>query len=273
MDHNLNKVLSLVFGDEGGYVNRKTDRGGPTKYGITAATLGAHRNLGRPATAAEVKALTKEEAAQIYKKSYWVQSGAHLLPDGLDYMAFDFGVNSGPARAVKRLQKVVGADQDGTVGGKTLQKIREYSGGIEKLLKAYADERMAYLRSLGGPTGFGPNGRGWTIRVTGTDPKGIYAPSLGVIGHALAMAKGMDVNMPVTPITEGVGGAKGYSSDTSVIEALKDPETRAWGGTLLSAVTTIAAGSGPMQWALAAVTVGAAVLAGMYILRRLRSNG
>lgn len=40
MRQNLEKSLELIFGHEGGYVNVKTDRGGPTKFGITYRTLG-----------------------------------------------------------------------------------------------------------------------------------------------------------------------------------------------------------------------------------------
>ena len=48
---------------------------------------------------------------------------------------------------------------------------------------------MAFLRSLTSPkTGFPVNGRGWTIRVTGVDPKGQWASQPGVVGHAVQMA-------------------------------------------------------------------------------------
>ncbi|WP_262515620.1 glycoside hydrolase family 108 protein [Agrobacterium tumefaciens] len=104
-------ALDLMFGHEGGYVNAKTDRGGPTKYGITHKTLAAHRGVAS-VTAEQVKAMTREEATEIYRRSYWVQSGGDLLPKGLDYAAFDFGVNSGPATAVRRLQRVLGVRED-----------------------------------------------------------------------------------------------------------------------------------------------------------------
>lgn len=46
-------------------------------------------------TAAQVKALTLQEATEIYERSYWSRSGGELLPAGLDHAAFDFGVNAG----------------------------------------------------------------------------------------------------------------------------------------------------------------------------------
>lgn len=188
MRETLPKALQLMFGHEGGYVNVATDRGGPTKYGITHNTLAAHRGV-RSVTAAQVKALTLAEAEDIYRKSYWGQSGGDVLPVGLDYAAFDFGVNSGPSRAVKVLQQTVRVTSDGKLGPQTLAAVNAYPGGVVKLIRDYCAARMAYLRSLTNPrTGFPVNGRGWTRRVTGVDPKGEWASVPGVVGHAVEMA-------------------------------------------------------------------------------------
>src|SRR5690606_8986088 len=109
------------------------------------------------------------------------QSGGDVLPKGLDYAAFDFGVNSGPSRAVKVLQAVVGVRQDGWIGEQTLAAVRDYPAGIAALITAYCAARMAFLRRLTNrQTGFPANGRGWTIRVTGKDPAGKWPPQPGV---------------------------------------------------------------------------------------------
>lgn len=188
MRETLPTALTLMFGHEGGYVNASTDRGGPTKYGITHATLAAYRGV-RAVTAAQVKALTLAEAEAIYRKNYWGPSGGDVLPVGLDYAAFDFGVNSGPSRAVRTLQQVVGVAADGKIGPKTLAAVNSYPGGIVKLIRDYCAARMAFLRSLTNPkTGFPVNGRGWTIRVTGVDPKGEWASKPGVVGQAVQLA-------------------------------------------------------------------------------------
>lgn len=197
MRETLPRALELMFGHEGGYVNAKTDRGGPTKYGITHATLADHRGV-KSVTAAQVKSMTLAEAEAIYRKSYWTQSGGDVLPVGLDYAAFDFGVNSGPSRAVKTLQKVVGTGQDGNVGPATLAAVRDYPGGTVNLIRDYCAARMAFLRSLtNAKTGFPVNGRGWTIRVTGVDPKGQWASQPGVVGHAVQMAMEAEPSQPI----------------------------------------------------------------------------
>ena len=59
---NTDRVIRLVFGHEGGYSNHPEDPGGPTKFGITAKTLGSYRRLGRDATPEEVRGLTLAEA-------------------------------------------------------------------------------------------------------------------------------------------------------------------------------------------------------------------
>jgi lysozyme family protein len=269
-------ALDLMFGHEGGYSNAATDSGGPTKYGITHKTLAARRGV-KSVTAAEVKALTLAEATDIYRKSYWVQSGGDLLPAGLDYAAFDFGVNSGPATAIKRLQTVLAAaggyqgKVDGHLGEQTLAAIKAYPGGVRMLLIAYCDERMKYLRGLGGSTGFGPNGRGWTIRVTGKDPLKKWKDQPGVVGNALRLTSVAGPS-PVKVVAPAEAAAKADTKSTGLPEILKKPE--AWGplGGLLSAGGAIAAGSGPLQWALAIALVAGVLVGVWYFVRRVRGG-
>jgi lysozyme family protein len=105
---NLKHAIELTFGHEGGYVNNPKDPGGPTKYGITLGTLEAHR--GQVCTAADVKALTIDEAAEILDKGYWRKVWGDDLPAGVDFCLFDYAVNSGPAQAIKSVQRVVGTN-------------------------------------------------------------------------------------------------------------------------------------------------------------------
>ena len=151
--------LAELLRQEGGYVDNPADPGGATNLGITLATLSDWR--GRPVTKQEVRDLTKSEAGAIYRARYWNVVRADSLPPGLDLAVFDFAVNSGPARAVKTLQAVVGAAQDGAVGPITLAAIARASGTV-KIITELSDARMRYLRSL--PT-WESFGRGWTRRV------------------------------------------------------------------------------------------------------------
>ncbi|QPC43482.1 glycoside hydrolase family 108 protein [Kaustia mangrovi] len=257
----LSDALRLMFGHEGGYVNDPKDPGGPTKYGVTLATLAAHR--GRKVTAADVRNLTLSEARIIYRKSYWKQSGGDLLPRGLDYAVFDFGVHSGPATAVKVLQRLVGVSQDGIVGIQTVDAVRRYKGGLRELIDDYCNARLAYLRSL---RGWRRYARGWTVRVTGIDPKGEWRAQRGVRGNAHALAGGV-----ATASSHVQPTPKARPEDVSFTHVVTRPE--AWGplGGLVSAMGAIASGSGPVQIALAIGMVGAVGVGLWYAVRRIRA--
>ncbi len=105
----IDTILDEIIRREGGYVNHPDDRGGPTKFGITAQTLGAWRKLGRPATAAEVQALTETEAMAIYRQQYITGPGFDAVTHpGLLHLLVDTAVHSGPKRAVQWLQAALG---------------------------------------------------------------------------------------------------------------------------------------------------------------------
>ncbi|WEK50298.1 MAG: glycosyl hydrolase 108 family protein [Candidatus Kaistia colombiensis] len=160
MRGNLDKCLRLIFGSEGGFVNNPKDPGGATKYGITAATLGAWRKLGRAATPDEVKRLQLAEAAAILEGQYARSIRFDDLPAGIDYAVLDFAVNSGPGQAAKTLQRVLGVPADGIIGERTLQAIR--AADSAKLIDAYLDARLAFLKRLKTWPTFG---KGWSRRL------------------------------------------------------------------------------------------------------------
>lgn len=116
----IDDILDDVLRREGGYVNHPADRGGPTKFGITAATLGDWRRLGRVATAQEVSALTSEEARRIYWQRYITDPGFEgVTHEPLLALLIDAGVHSGPKRAVEWLQTALGVTPDGILGPRT----------------------------------------------------------------------------------------------------------------------------------------------------------
>jgi len=277
----LKRALKLMFGHEGGYVNAATDAGGPTKYGITHKTLAAYRGV-PSVSAAEVKALTLTEAEAIYRKNYWVQSGGDQLPIGLDYMAFDFGVNSGPNRAVKELQQVLQragvytGKIDGWIGVGTIDGVNNYPGGLEALMKAYCEERMSFLRGLKGRQGFSANGRGWTIRVTGKDPKGQWKDQPGVIGHALAMMRESKVKLEPVAIPAEVAvqaETKATSESIGLPKILQNKEILTSAPAVITAIGGILSGNPVLQYGAVAVLIVGSLVGGYYFVRRIRMGG
>jgi len=95
----------------------------------------------------------------MYKAKYWDAVQGDHLPSGVDISVADFGVNAGPSRAAKRLQRVVMAAQDGKIGPKTLSMV--FNMEPATLLDKYAEARESYYRSL---KTFEIYGRGWLRR-------------------------------------------------------------------------------------------------------------
>ncbi|MBN8874496.1 MAG: glycoside hydrolase family 108 protein [Rhodospirillales bacterium] len=154
---NFDRCLAVVFAQEGGFSEDPADPGGATNFGVTLATLREWRNA--EVTAADVRALTKEEATEIYRARYWLPTRCADLGPGIDLMVFDFGVNAGPSTAVKHLQRALGVTDDGSVGPKTMAALQ--AATARDLLGQLAEARLAYYRAL--PT-FERFGRGWTNR-------------------------------------------------------------------------------------------------------------
>jgi hypothetical protein len=156
--------VALVLANEGGFSDRPDDPGGATNFGITQRTLEAF--LGHQVTVNDVRDLSGNTAIEIYRANYWNQMRCGDLPSGVDLMVFDYGVNSGPATAVKALQGLVGVTQDGAIGKITLAAVAKIAPLT--LVDGLARQRLAFLRGL---SDFPTFGAGWTKRVTEVQQK------------------------------------------------------------------------------------------------------
>ena len=110
MKANFEACMAEVFKHEGGYVNDPHDPGGETNMGISKRSYPKE----------DIRGMTRARAAQIYRKDFWDKLKCDDLPAGLDLVAFDAGVNSGPARGARWLQQAVGVTADGKIGPATL---------------------------------------------------------------------------------------------------------------------------------------------------------
>lgn len=151
---NVDTIINGVLDREGGtYTDDPKDPGGPTKWGITQATLSAW--LKRQATEWDVMNLTRADAFAIYNARYYLGPGfgqiAGLSASIADELT-DTGVNCGTAVAITLLQRCLNAfnnagahyhdiDVDGAMGPATLRALSEYlarrgSEGEAVLLRA-----------------------------------------------------------------------------------------------------------------------------------------
>jgi lysozyme family protein len=150
--------LACVLTHEGGYVAHPADPGGHTNLGVTKDTW--ERWVGRSVSVDAIKALTVSDVTPVYREKYWDRAKCGLLPVGIDYCVFDTAVNSGPGRAVKFLQEVVGSTPDGVIGPLTLRAI--HAMNPRDVIDGYCDKRLAFLQELKTWPTFG---RGWGRRV------------------------------------------------------------------------------------------------------------
>lgn len=120
------ELIADTLNREGGYVNNPADKGGPTAFGVTAAAWGAYRRLQRHATPEEMQAMTHADAAGFYFAQLQA-SPFGVLADPLRAQIFDFGVNSGEARATRWLQRTLCVPVTGVMDARTLQAVRASS--------------------------------------------------------------------------------------------------------------------------------------------------
>ncbi len=116
------QCINHIFDAEGGFVDHSADKGGPTNFGVTLATLLVFRK--KQVTAQDVKELTRAEATLIYQSLYWKPMGLSAIVDSrLAIILFDQGVNRGPQAAVCMLQEVLKVEVDGVLGPETAQAV------------------------------------------------------------------------------------------------------------------------------------------------------
>lgn len=159
MQSNFERAYRWILQHEGGYVNHPKDPGGATNKGVTQKTYDAYRaGLGMPKQS--VREIGNPEVRAIYENQYSIPIWFNRLPEGLDYALFDFAVHSGPARAVRFLQRVIGVRADGVMGNITMSALRDKD--IEQIIAQLCDDRLAFLRRLKTWRTFG---KGWGKRV------------------------------------------------------------------------------------------------------------
>lgn len=159
------QALKVILRHEGGYSANPNDPGGITNLGVTKTTWEGW--TGKPATAADMRALTVEQVAPLYRKRYWDAMRCDDYPPAVALCVFDFGVNAGIKRGVRYLQMVVGTAQDGAPGPNTTAAVNAFVAqhGAQELVRQYQERREAYYKAL--PT-FQHFGKGWLRRVAET---------------------------------------------------------------------------------------------------------
>jgi lysozyme family protein len=161
---NFERALSYTLENEGGFINDPLDRGGPTKWGITLATLAKWRQ--RPSGLDDIKNLTPAEMQDIYKAWYWAPLGCELIVDStISTAMFDIGVVRGIFASAKCAQNVcrkLGANAlvvDGHIGPSSIialnampkkEFIYSFTTYAETGFRATAEQRPSQRKFLNG---------------------------------------------------------------------------------------------------------------------------
>lgn len=142
----VSELIPHILKWEGGWSNDKADKGGPTMKGVTLAVYTAYCNKhgkGNP-TQQQLKNISKKEWEDILKSMYWDrwkadqinnQSVANLLVDWL----WTSGVYG-----IKYPQQVLGVEDDGKVGPKTLAAVNNYPNQEELFNRLWSRRKQHF---------------------------------------------------------------------------------------------------------------------------------
>jgi lysozyme family protein len=231
---------------EGGYGWDKADTGGPTKYGVTCFDLAEHRGQKMTSMAAWapiVRAMTIEEAEEIYKTKYAAAISYDDLPAGIDVEMMDYGVNSGILRPIRVARAILNLPGPSRMDSTLLAALQKTD--VNKFIDAMSAERLSFMHAIRGGSAWATFGGGWGARVA--DLKA-YAHHLAAPGTVAA---------PTAPDLSKVSTPKAQHGDPNVVSKTVK--------TTVSTAATSGAGShfAGVPPELIAVLIGFAIVGGV----------
>jgi len=182
-------AIERLLTREGGYVNDPVDRGGETNFGISKRS---YPDL-------DIAKLTKDQAADIYKRDYWDAIGADRLPEGTREIAFDAAVNHGVGRTQQLLQEAGGDPEALLAARKRLyDSIVAKDPSQQKFYDGWMN-RLEGLKSTGSYEERGSGGPSWQSSMP--------LPASGKPARSAAWNKILGASLPNTTPEAGVEGA------------------------------------------------------------------
>lgn len=153
-------ALKRVLAAEGGFSNKKNDKGGATKFGISLRFL---KQIDGDVTGdghvdiKDIQALTKKDASEFYREHFWEHYRLDEIPDvetackALDVFVNMRGIVAG--KVFQRALRAVGAPvvEDGIVGSKTIRVIQHATRsqtGSQRYLSAVKSESAGVYRLI-----------------------------------------------------------------------------------------------------------------------------
>lgn len=155
--YSVRAIAEGIVAREGGFVNDPDDPGGATNHGVTIGTmraLGLDLDADGDVDEADVRALPRAKAVEVFIDRYYRGAGIDGLPEALQASVFDMQVNAG-ANAIRILQRLL-CDMgqvvvvDGRLGPKTCAAARAaLAAAPDHMADAYGIARRSYYYALG----------------------------------------------------------------------------------------------------------------------------
>lgn len=139
--------LSLDPADTGNWHHRRLVG---SKYGVTGDVLAAFCKV-TAVTPAQMAALTLDEAVQIGLSMFYQGPHFDLAPwDQCIASAVDMAWGAGPGQAIKLLQRMIGANDDGQMGPYTARAYRDFvaNHGVDGAARAFAGVRNTFYDQI-----------------------------------------------------------------------------------------------------------------------------
>lgn len=172
----VEKFEPFVLRWEGGskYTNKKSDRGGATKYGITIATwrtVGYDKNGDGKIDEKDVQLISEEDFKKVLKRNFWDKWKADEIKNqSVAEILVDWLWASGKWGIIKP-QQLLGVKADGIVGKQTLAAVNGYPNQ-RQLFEALKNARKSYINKLikADPSQI-VNKKGWLNRINALEYK------------------------------------------------------------------------------------------------------
>lgn len=236
MKSNAARCIANTLVYEGGKTMLRADPGNWTGGKVGVGELRG-TNMGIAANTyptLDIMGLTKDQAIAIYQRDYWPKAAGDQMPKGVDQIAFDGVVNSGPGRGVKWVGAALGLPASASIL-MVADAATRYPDKVALVKKSIA-KRLAFLQSLKTWNTFKG---GWAKRVAGMEAIGVKMAleekglSETNVTKELATVHAPEAKKKANASAAGATGAGGTTMTTGGATTQLDVSTFDWTAWLL----------------------------------------